>query len=74
MALKAAEAHALRRAFDVSGLPAIDEQRPASTHEETGGLAAALAEDKPETDEPTDAELMDDDPALIEDAFPEIQA
>lgn len=28
MALKAAEAHALRRAFDVTGLPTIDEQRP----------------------------------------------
>jgi hypothetical protein len=28
MSLKAAEAHALRRAFDVTGLPAIDEQRP----------------------------------------------
>lgn len=29
MALKAAEAHALRRAFDVGGLPTLDEQRPA---------------------------------------------
>lgn len=28
MALKAAESHALRRAFDVTGLPAEDEQRP----------------------------------------------
>src|SRR5690606_12429082 len=28
MALKAAEAHALRRAFDVTGLPTEDEQRP----------------------------------------------
>lgn len=28
MALKAAEAHALRRAFDVGGLPTLDEQRP----------------------------------------------
>ena len=27
MALKAAEAHALRRAFDVTGLPTLDEQR-----------------------------------------------
>lgn len=31
MALKAAEAHALRRAFDVTGLPALDEQRPADS-------------------------------------------
>ncbi|HEX6970500.1 MAG TPA: hypothetical protein VF174_17035 [Micromonosporaceae bacterium] len=30
MALKAAEAHALRRAFDVTGLPVLDEQRPAA--------------------------------------------
>jgi hypothetical protein len=28
MALKAAEAHALRRAFDITGLPTLDEQRP----------------------------------------------
>lgn len=27
MALKAAEAHALRRAFDITGLPTVDEQR-----------------------------------------------
>jgi hypothetical protein len=30
MALKAAEAHALRRAFEISGLPTVDEQRPAT--------------------------------------------
>lgn len=35
MALKAAEAHALRRAFDITGLPTLDEQRPAPTR--TGG-------------------------------------
>jgi hypothetical protein len=28
MALKAAEAHALRRAFDIGGLPTLEEQRP----------------------------------------------
>lgn len=28
MAMKAAEAHALRRAFDVTGLPTVEEQRP----------------------------------------------
>jgi hypothetical protein len=53
MALKAAEAHALRRAFDVSGLPAEDEQRdserPASS---TTGLGAALRAEQiqPEVD------------------------
>jgi len=31
MALKAAESHALRRAFDVTGLPTHDEQRPAES-------------------------------------------
>jgi len=45
MALKAAEAHALRRAFDVTGLPAIDEQRPYDEHEQPrGGLGAVLAQ------------------------------
>lgn len=28
MALKAAESHALRRAFDITGLPTVDERRP----------------------------------------------
>lgn len=31
MALKAAEAHALRRAFDIGGLPTLEEQRPDDT-------------------------------------------
>ena len=44
MALKAAEAHALRRAFDVTGLPALDEQRPDEQPRPQGqGLGAALA-------------------------------
>lgn len=52
MALKAAESHALRRAFDVTGLPTIDEDRGSIErveHEPSGGgLAAALAdEDSP---------------------------
>lgn len=34
MALKAAEAHALRRAFDITGLPALDEQRPTPVRSE----------------------------------------
>jgi hypothetical protein len=56
MALKAAEAHALRRAFDVTGIPTLDEQRP--EREPRGGLAAALAEqDAPE--EPVDGELVE---------------
>lgn len=51
MSLKAAEAHALRRAFDVTGLPVIDEQRPA-TPARTGGLGAALAKDEPQQETP----------------------
>jgi hypothetical protein len=42
MALKAAEAHALRRAFDVTGLPALDEQRPDEPRQ-AGGLGAVLS-------------------------------
>lgn len=43
MSLKAAEAHALRRAFDVTGLPALDEQRPEGEAPRSGGLGAALS-------------------------------
>ncbi|HKY57622.1 MAG TPA: hypothetical protein VJL80_06260 [Aeromicrobium sp.] len=41
MALKAAEAHALRRAFSVAGLPTEDERRPEPG---SGGLASVLNE------------------------------
>ena len=54
MALKAAEAHALRRAFDVTGLPALDERRPTSAPQ-SAGLADALNDD-----EPVDGELVDE--------------
>jgi hypothetical protein len=69
MSLKAAEAHALRRAFDVTGLPAIDEQRPEQAAQQPrAGLAAALAKDEPQpADEPAethDAEIVEDDPTL----------
>lgn len=40
MALKAAEAHALRRAFEITGLPTLDEQRPEEPR--TGGLGSVL--------------------------------
>jgi hypothetical protein len=43
MALKAAEAHALRRAFDINGLPALDEQRPQQT--EPSAESEPLADD-----------------------------
>jgi hypothetical protein len=60
MALKAAEAHALRRAFDVTGLPTIDEQKPAAQATEQ---ATASASDfvTAETAEVEEAELPDAD-------------
>src|SRR5690606_30644571 len=61
MALKAAETHALRRAFDVTGLPALDEQRP-DEQPKTGGLGAALAQE-PAADEVT-GEIVEDALAL----------
>jgi hypothetical protein len=64
MALKAAEAHALRRAFDVTGLPVLDERRPV-TPTPTGGLRAALAKDEPDQETPAvedqAGEVVDDD-------------
>lgn len=69
MSLKAAEAHALRRAFDVTGLPALDEQRLEQAQERpSGGLGAALAAQEPEAgpEEPQDiheAEVVPDVPA-----------
>jgi hypothetical protein len=50
MALKAAESHALRRAFAVAGLPAIDEQRAeraAERHHTAPVTAADITGDKP---------------------------
>lgn len=68
MSLKAAEAHALRRAFDVTGLPAIDEQRP--TESRTGGLAAALT---PEPAVDTDTgEIHDGE--VVEEELPGVTA
>ena len=62
MSLKAAEAHALRRAFDVTGLPALDEQRP-ERPAPTGGLAAVMADSTPEQ------EVVAEE-ITAEDAFP----
>ena len=57
MALKAAEAHALRRAFDVTGVPAIDEQRP---EPRSGGLASVLAPEVEHVDTET-GEVTEDE-------------
>ena len=67
MALKAAEAHALRRAFDVTGLPTLEEQRPEEPRQ-SGGLGAALAKNEPAPEpEPEQAEDVSDF-ELIEEA------
>lgn len=62
MALKSAEVHALRRAFNVTGLPAEDEQRPAAEPRRVRAAdITGQAEPQPEVAEPdvTDAELVD---------------
>lgn len=64
MALKAAEAHALRRAFDVTGLPTLDEQRPEEPRR-TGGLAGALSAEQAPAEVPSE-QYADDDGVLIE--------
>lgn len=61
MSLKAAEAHALRRAFDVTGLPAIDERRP-DEEPRSGGLAAALADEDVAPEPPARDTGMEDQP------------
>jgi len=65
MSLKAAEAHALRRAFDVTGLPALDEQRPTEQTQPQGGLGAALNKPEPQPQEPEaehfDAEIVEEE-------------
>lgn len=55
MALKAAEAHALRRAFDVTGLPSLDEKRP---DDEPSPLAAALNAEQVAEDPDPDADYV----------------
>jgi hypothetical protein len=66
MALKAAEAHALRRAFDVTGLPALDEQRPVVQPVKATGIGAVL--ETGQTVDRVDAEIVD---ALDADLDPE---
>ena len=70
MALKAAESHALRRAFDVTGLPTIDEGRPGEDSPRPGAdpvapapqrMAAILGSDEPDPHAPgpDDVPLLD---------------
>jgi len=74
MALKAAESHALRRAFDVTGLPTEDEQRPAEPAQRVRAADIVRpAEPQPEPEEraPVDAELVDPDVEAAEQAAAE---
>ena len=65
MALKCAEAHALRRAFDITGLPTLDEQKAeqARTPQAAPVPQFTRAESEPAADEETgdvlDAEALD---------------
>ena len=68
MALKAAEAHALRRAFDVTGLPVVDEQRPdesAATPASSGAADRLRAALRPEPEPTVTAEHVEPEPELI---------
>lgn len=65
MALKCAEAHALRRAFDIGGLPTLDEQKPgeapAPAPVKAAGLDAIRHAVAPEnTDDTVDAEVVEE--------------
>lgn len=51
MALKAAESHALRRAFRVTGIPAYDEHRPEAAPQASGLAAAQQAHQTTEPEE-----------------------
>ena len=66
MALKAAESHALRRAFNVAGLPTLDEQRPDEQPQRRRVRAADIvdppceADPAPVDDEPVEGEFADE--------------
>lgn len=65
MALKAAESHALRRAFAVAGLPAIDEQRAERAAQRHGTAPVTAAEIRGETvPEPAPVVVGDDQDVL----------
>lgn len=69
MALKAAEAHALRRAFDVSGLPMQDERRPAEAPAQRRMTAADITRPAPapEPEQPPAEEVEVVDEVVVED-------
>lgn len=64
MALKAAEAHALRRAFDITGLPTLDEQRATETQPAAPTVSVADFKQPEATPEPK----VNTDTGEVEDA------
>lgn len=78
MALKAAEAHALRRAFNVTGLGSADEQRPETSDRASAPVTAAEirqsapAQERPAPADVHDAELVDADAEAAAEVWPEV--
>jgi hypothetical protein len=78
MALKAAEAHALRRAFNVTGLGSADERRPeVGTRVSAPVTAAEIRQAAPAHEQPApadvhDAELVDADAEAAAEVWPEV--
>lgn len=78
MAMKAAEAHALRRAFDVTGLPSEDEQRP-EPQQSRVRASEVIEQPEPtvpaEADETVDAEFVDEPAAPATEPYdPDVEA
>jgi hypothetical protein len=71
MALKAAESHALRRAFDVTGLPTEDEQRPAEPAQRVRAADIVRRPDPEPQPEPEPEESAPVDAAVVAFELPE---
>lgn len=74
MALKAAESHALRRAFDITGMSAYDEMREAAPEAPASlgfGTATVTPADEPE---PVEAVVVESDPLAGDDQLASIKA
>lgn len=70
MALKCAEAHALRRAFDITGLPTLDEQKADQARESTAAPAPQFTQPAAEPDVDTTTGEVIDEAELPIDAEP----
>lgn len=72
MALKAAEAHALRRAFDVTGLPTLDEQRATAAPQQ--GAPVTASDFAPAQPDAVDVEELPDGADLFDAEAAEAQS